>query len=265
MTQELPFLLSGRRILVVDDDEISRLVACEILNNLGATVDLAILPDEAMQLVRSNQYDLIILDMHMPGMNGIELANMIISLNPSLKNKIVILTAINAENSRREILNPDIPEIIPKPLDTQRIIKYFNHCHDTKKQNQSDKIKYVKIDGINISDGIKNFMGNEQSFFFTLQAFPEYGRKFIEDYSRNIEMQNIKECWRLAHSLKGSSAMIGATSINILARQLESLCSLSNDLPDIDHLFQKIKTQILKTNKSILGYKDRQDKEFISS
>ena len=260
MTQDSSDYLSERRILVVDDDEISRLVACEILNNLGATVDLADLPDEAIRLIRSNQYDLIMLDMYMAGMNGIELANLIISLDLSLKNKIVILTAINADNSKSKPVRTNLPQIFAKPLDARRILDYFAQNSEQQKSEPPDSTKYIEIDGINISEGIKNFMGNEQSFFFTLQAFPEYGQKFIEDYSKNIKIKNVKECWRLAHSLKGSSAMIGAIYINTLARQLESQCSLFKEHPDIDNIFQKIKAQILKTNQSIRSCKDRQEK-----
>ena len=96
-------------------------------------------------------------------------------------------------------------------------------------------------------------MGHEKSFFYTLQAFPEYGLKFIADYKRHLEDMNIKECYRLAHSLKGSSSMIGAEKINTLARQLEKECAASKNTSGIQPLFHAIEKEILHINSSILS------------
>jgi CheY-like chemotaxis protein len=78
-------VLSKKRILVVDDDEISRLVACEILGNLGAETESAANPEEAIRMASSAPYDMILLDLHMPGMNGIELSRTLVSMAPGLK------------------------------------------------------------------------------------------------------------------------------------------------------------------------------------
>ena len=76
--------LNSKRILLVDDDEISRLVAFEVLTHLGAAVDLAAMPEDAMRLLGWQRYDLIMLDLFMPTLSGIELANIMIAIDGSL-------------------------------------------------------------------------------------------------------------------------------------------------------------------------------------
>lgn len=245
--------LNSKRILLVDDDEISRLAASEILTHLGATVDLAATPEDAMRLVGGNRYDLIMLDLFMPTMNGIELADIMITLDGSLAEKITILTAGGPDGSRT---TPETRQhVFSKPLQADEVLDFLadtaapgaHDAHDAPAEAR----EYPDIDGIDIPAGIRNFMGLEPSFFSTLRAFPEYGRKFLDDFTLNASRSNAKECRRLAHSLKGSSAMIGALDIHALAKELEASCGRDTDLTRNAGILQRLETLILKTNHSI--------------
>lgn len=244
-------MLANKRILVVDDDEISRLVACDILGNLGAEVDSAPSPHDTMQKVATNQYDLIILDLYMPDMNGMELVQILVNFDSTLKNNIVILTAAESEENLEFISNTSSFRIFSKPLDVNKLLSHISLEIGPDDLQQNDNKEHIDIYGIDIPEGIRNFMGQEKSFFYTLQAFPEYGLKFIADYKRHLKDRNIKECYRLAHSLKGSSSMIGAETINALARQLENACAASKDTSSIQPLFHAIEKEILHINSSI--------------
>ena len=243
--------MSGKRFLVVDDDEISRLVALEILEGLGAEVLLASGPDEALGLVPTKDFDLIVLDLHMPGMHGTELAAALVRLDQSLKTRIIFLTAQEGcERTETTHAAPNMT-ILAKPLNPRRILEYFRETAPLPEQPAQLRPSPA-IDGIDVSAGIRNFMGQEQTFLATLGMFPEYARHFIEEYERNLLTENRKECWRLAHSLKGSSAMIGATGINALAKDLENLCESSHDFDMIRSTFMEIREMILMISKTIM-------------
>jgi CheY-like chemotaxis protein len=256
--------LNRKRILLVDDDEISRLVASEILTHFEATVDVAATPEEAMRLVGGHRYDLIMLDLFMPDLNGIELANIMIALDGTLAEKITILTAGGSEGSMP--ITTTRHRIFSKPLHVDEVFDYLANftASDTQHADEApaEDRDYPDIDGINIPAGIRNFMGLELSFFSTLRAFPEYSRKFLADFTLNASRLNAKECRRLAHSLKGSSAMIGALDIHALAKEIEFSCSRDADLKKSEVLFQHLESLILTTNRSIDACIERHHRVF---
>lgn len=251
-------MLKNKRILVVDDDEISRLVAAEVLGHLGASVDLAAAPGESMSLVGSRHYDLIMLDLHMPGMNGIELARTMTALDGSLAERIALLTGDGPDGPTAEAVAASRLHVFTKPLQPELILGFVSrHAAEECKPDCADRPEtrhdtdYPDIDGIDIAAGIRNFLGHEQSFFATLRAFPEYGRKLLADLAQNVAHRNTKECMRLAHSLKGSSAMIGALDINAVARELEASFGPGEDQRRCETLCLRLETLILNTNRSI--------------
>jgi CheY-like chemotaxis protein len=240
--------------IVVDDDEICRCVAVEILKNLGLRVHSATNAEEATRLVKRFNYDLVLLDFHMPSINGIDLAKILLKTDSTIKNKIFILTGEKSENVLNRVTNGETFNIIQKPLDHNEIVSFFSD-EDTKNHSpEKDHKAYLCIDGIDIDSGISNFMGYESSYFNILREFPEYGMKFLSDYSNFINDKNFKECMRLAHSIKGSSLMIGATEINMLARELEKACFPPYSIQNIKHLFKKIEKEIADTSNNILDY-----------
>lgn len=245
--------LNSKRILLVDDDEISRLVAFEVLTHLGAAVDLAAAPEDAMCLIGRHRYDLIMLDLFMPAISGIELANIMIALDGSLAKRIAILTAGSSDGTQPTAATR--LRVFHKPLRADDVLDFLpdttascaEHTFDTPAQS----LEYPDIDGIDIPAGIRNFMGLELSFFSTLRAFPEYSRKFLEDFRLSVSAANAKDCRRLAHSLKGSSAMIGALDIHVLAKELEASSWRNADLARNADLFQRLEALILRANQSI--------------
>lgn len=252
-------MLKNKHILVVDDDEISRLVAAEVLGHLGATVDLAAAPDESMRLVGSRRYDLVMLDLHMPGMNGIELARTMTALDASLAKRIALLTGGGPEGSAADAVAASRLHVFSKPLQPDRILDFIS-SRDAAKEEQpvcaappaaGEVGDYPDIDGIDIAAGVRNFLGQEQSYFATLRAFPEYSRKLLADLALNAARRNTRECMRLAHSLKGSSAMIGALDIHAVAREMESSFGPNGDQGRREALCLRLESLILHTNRSI--------------
>jgi len=93
-----PMNLTWKRIMVVDDDEIGREQILRMLKDTGATIDVAESGYEAVRRFAGMKYDLVLMDLHMPIMNGYKAARNIRDL-PLLWSNSVPIIAVSAENS----------------------------------------------------------------------------------------------------------------------------------------------------------------------
>ena len=133
-----PFkLLKGKRILVVEDNEINLEIESEILRELGVNVDSA--PDgkvavEKMQAALPEEYALILMDIQMPVMDGREATRAIRSLeNPSLANIPIVALSANAYDSdKRESIAAGMDAHLTKPLDVNELVNTLEQIDGQK-------------------------------------------------------------------------------------------------------------------------------------
>jgi two-component system KDP operon response regulator KdpE len=111
--------MSAGRILVVDDDPQIRRAMRTTLTGRGYEVADARTGEEALEALRSGNYDLVLLDMNMPGMGGIETCRLIRS---SSEVAIVMLTVSNSEKDKVEALDAGADDYITKPFSTPELL-----------------------------------------------------------------------------------------------------------------------------------------------
>jgi two-component system KDP operon response regulator KdpE len=113
--------MSEGRILVVDDESLIRRVMRAILIREGFDVDDAKSGDEALDRLRSGKYDLVLLDIDMPGMTGFETCRAIRAVSDMA---IFMLTGRSAEKDKVEALNAGADEYITKPFSTPELLAH---------------------------------------------------------------------------------------------------------------------------------------------
>lgn len=121
--QEITLKIPGKRILVVDDNEINRIVACELLAYTEAEIDSAESGKECLKLVTTNCYDFILLDHIMPEMDGIQTLQALRKLpdNNSKDAKIIVLTANAIQGAREDYLSKGFDDYLSKPIDMTEV------------------------------------------------------------------------------------------------------------------------------------------------
>ncbi|MBK6357862.1 MAG: response regulator [Betaproteobacteria bacterium] len=112
---------AGARVLLAEDEPINQEVSRELLESAGLLVDLADDGVEAVELARRTNYDLVLLDLQMPNMNGIEAAVIIRSLPGREQLPILALTANAFASDRQKCLDAGMNDHIGKPVDPDQL------------------------------------------------------------------------------------------------------------------------------------------------
>ncbi|MCP5154014.1 MAG: response regulator [Ectothiorhodospiraceae bacterium] len=117
----------GARILLVEDNDVSQTVALETLESIGVRADLARNGSEALAMIGSARYDLVLMDLQMPVMNGIEATRRIRALDEGRTVPIVAVTANAFETDRELAREAGMNDFLAKPIDSARLQTTLAH------------------------------------------------------------------------------------------------------------------------------------------
>jgi len=115
--------LTGKRILVVDDNPINLDIATETLQLAGAEVDAASSGREALTLLSGKTYDLVVLDLAMPGMDGLTVGRTLRASNRNADVGILLFTASDAAEAKQAAQQLGAKGLVPKPLDVDDLLR----------------------------------------------------------------------------------------------------------------------------------------------
>lgn len=112
---------TGHHVLVVEDNRVNQMVAKGMLKKLGYTVTLAENGFQAIELLRSQDFDLVLMDIQMPGMNGVEATKIIRSEFPDNRLPILALTANAMKGDEQEYLGVGMDACLTKPVQIDKL------------------------------------------------------------------------------------------------------------------------------------------------
>ncbi len=124
---EVPKTLSRARILVVDDDTIVQQFLTKVLDEKGHEVEIVENGDDALERIKSEDYDVILLDIKLPGMSGIELYKYMQKAVKSLARKVIFITGDTMSKDTTDFLAKTRAPYITKPFDAEQLKKEINH------------------------------------------------------------------------------------------------------------------------------------------
>lgn len=221
--------IEGKYILLVEDNELNQQVAMEILEDMGFVIDIAENGEIAVSKVNEKNYDIILMDMQMPVMDGVEAAKQI-RKNPKCESVPIIAMTANAMATDRErCLKAGMNDHITKPIDPKKLLAVlFKWVPDKKIKVQAPLVKSpyddlkINVPGLDSELGLRRILGKKKVYISIL-------RKYVlneKDAFIKIEKLLSKGDWhsaeRIAHTLKGVSGSIGATQIQAKAAEVET-------------------------------------------
>ncbi|MCI5223877.1 MAG: response regulator [Candidatus Electrothrix sp. AR4] len=139
---------SGRVVLLVEDNTFNQIVAEELLTLAGIKVDLAKDGIEAVEMVTVKKYDLILMDLHMPRMDGFEAGIAIRDLPDCAELPIIILTADANSSTREQCFQAGMDDIITKPLDPNDFFRILQRWLNGEKNEKKGRAARIKGNGL---------------------------------------------------------------------------------------------------------------------
>jgi two-component system aerobic respiration control sensor histidine kinase ArcB len=215
----------GLEILLVEDIELNVMVAKALLEKLGQNVDVAMTGTEALNMARAKQYDLILLDIQLPDMNGFEVANVLHDEHLVEQTSIVALTA-NVIKTRQEYLDNGMDDVIAKPVKKSRIIEVFNSlfceqpCIPHKPLEESKDEQLNIILDLDLLQMLVDTIGHEM-VRTSVNVFQENMPDYLEILQLSLSANEKEEVCAQAHKIKGAGGSVGLARVQKIANQIQ--------------------------------------------
>ena len=219
--------ISGARVLLVEDNAINQQVAREFLEGVGLKVDIAKTGVEAVRMVAESRYDVVLMDIQMPEMDGYEATARIRSDLRFKELPIIAMTAHAMTGDREKCLVAGMNAHLAKPIRPNLLYEQLTHWigpiqrPPPPTKQASDAYDLPEIPGVDVADGLVAVGGDRKRFWQLLvRFFEEHGQSAYEIRDA-LDGGDRQEAERQAHSIKGVAALIGANTLHLAAADLE--------------------------------------------
>lgn len=242
--------LSGARVLLVEDDEINQEIAAEILGEFGITLDIADNGKGALTMLDQHRYDLVLMDVQMPVMDGIEATKRIRQVLGNTTIPIIAMTASVLPSDLEGCLVAGMNDHVAKPIDPDLLERVLTKwmgpttvmsatpSQETSEKNaQRDELsKLSLIDGLDTAAGLRHLGGNKVLYVSLLKKFAATQGSIPDAIAEALAHGDWDMAERLAHTLKGSAATLGVVQVQQAAAALEAGIRSKKSQPQVDVL-----------------------------
>ncbi len=248
--------LIGAKVLLVEDNDINQELALELLTSNGLNVEVANNGREALEYLEREQFDGVLMDCHMPVMDGYE-ATQEIRRHPEWSTLPVIAMTANAMvGDRDRVLAVGMNDHISKPINVddmfETMARWINprqrvseqHADPVQPTTSSETLP--ELPGIDKQAGLRTTQNNVQLYRKLLLKFRSSQHNFSEAFMEALEAEDDKAAERLAHTLKGIAGNLGAKKLQNRAAELEKACANSESHNKLETLLVQVNDELLR-------------------
>jgi len=200
---------SENRILLAEDDPSGQKLMHHLLNRLGYYVDLADNGKEVLKKLKENPYDIILMDMEMPVMDGFTATREIRKMEAYKDLPIIALTAHAMKEHREKTLKAGCTDYISKPVNREKLDDMLRRYLKKKEKEETQEETVVQ------QDQEDELMAELTNFFIS-----DLGQR-IEQFNEDVTKHNQSEVIRFGHSLKGTAGSYGFPKFSKLGAEIE--------------------------------------------
>ncbi|MFK5892844.1 MAG: response regulator [Pseudomonadota bacterium] len=241
----------GSSVLLVDDCEINRELVIELLSTWGLLVSVAKNGKESIQKFKNGNFDLILMDIQMPEMDGYEATRIIRDLHNGSTIPIIAMTAHAMIGDREKMIAKDMDDYISKPFKlelffntlykwlssnmTTNITKSLSKSeiqstastgsditvNNSLKSHQQERDNFpLLVKGVNLNVGLENAAENKKLYFKLLKIFKQRLDNDATQVAELIKNKQIKRAYEIIHNIKGVSGNLGAEDLSKVSAEL---------------------------------------------
>jgi PAS domain S-box-containing protein len=260
--------IKGAKILLVEDNEINQQVAKEILEGADLIVTLADDGQQAVDLVRENQYDAVLMDIQMPVMDGYAATGEIRKDERFKDLPIIAMTAHAMAGDEDKSLTAGMNGHITKPIDPDQLfstLQKWIQPADKRTLTLKDDVSAQKevvappdvqeepglpdsLPGFNLVEGLSRLQGNKKLYRKLLLDFGAKYTAVAAEIRKTLDKRDFEQAHSLIHNLKGLAGNLAASALQAAAVEMEKLVKgdqkKAASQKQLDQKFEKLETSI---------------------
>ena len=237
---------SRLNILLTEDNAVNQKLATRILQKWGHEVDVANNGREALRLLKKSSPDLILMDLQMPEMGGLE-ATQIIRKREAISNghiPIVAMTAHAMKGDREKCLAAGMDDYLSKPIqrkELKEVLQRYIEHKAASKRSESPLDRHIALQRLNGDVGLLRELG---------ELFCETSESLLSEIQEALDCKNGPALEKAAHSLKGSVSSFAAQPAFEAAQQLE-IMGRNGDFSVAEAAFAELHTETKRLRESL--------------
>ena len=230
---------SGLRILLAEDNAMNQKVALRLLEQLGYRADVANNGLEAIEALERQPYDVVLMDVQMPELDGLDATRRIGERwSSESRPHIIAMTANAMPEDREACFAAGMDDYVAKPIRAEELVAALKRAKPrADADGGSEGVEYVSLD----DDALKNLrdLGGDDFLGEVIDAFLADAPELVATLRRALDEASSEELRRAAHTLKSNGATLGATEFAELCRTLEAHAK-AGELDDAGELVGRI-------------------------
>ncbi len=233
---------SALRILLAEDNAMNQKVALRLLERLGYRADVATNGLEAIEALERQPYDVVLMDVQMPQLDGLDATRQICERwPPESRPHIIAMTANALPEDREACFAAGMNDYVAKPIRAEELGAALKRAKPLANGDAgSDGVGYVSLD----DEALRNLrdLGGDDFLGEVIGAFLADAPELIATLRRSLDAESNEELRRAAHTLKSNGATLGAEGFAELCRTLEQQAK-SGELDGASELVDRIEQE----------------------
>jgi PAS domain S-box-containing protein len=234
------------RVLVADDNHINQKVTTSLLEKMGHRADVAGNGKEAVEAYKLVPYDVVLLDLQMPEMDGFEACRHIRSLQHNRDHQAIIAITAHAVNGFKEkCLRAGFDDYVSKPILPLELKAAIERTAMTNGGSDGFGRSPNPADGevVDIADALARLEGNQELFGEIVQMFLEQYPRLLAEIHRSLSSADCHALTSAVHTLGSSAGQVGANKALAIARRIEGMGD-QEDLAGVPEILAQLGTEL---------------------